>query len=103
MPRRFEIKAKRACWRMFPCELCGRNPAKIKIEKVIDGRRIVKYVCSECAKRNGVIVQSEQDKRCRVCGKSLSEINRDFTVGCAYCYTEFKNELAPIIERVQRL
>lgn len=89
---------------MLPCDICGENPAKIKIENVVGGRREVKYVCLACAKRHAEFRSTTVgDKRCRVCGKSFSEITADFSVGCAYCYTEFKNELAPLIEKVQGL
>lgn len=89
---------------MLLCDICGENPAKIKIENVVGDRREVKYVCLACAKRRADFSgNSVCDKRCRVCGKSFSEITADFSVGCAYCYTEFKNELAPLIEKVQGL
>lgn len=89
---------------MLLCEDCGQNPATVKIEKNVGGQPVVKYVCGACAKRiSGFYGDEIQQKRCRVCGKSFREITADFSVGCEYCYAEFKNELTPIIERVQKL
>ncbi|MDY4186273.1 MAG: hypothetical protein SOX77_00255 [Candidatus Borkfalkiaceae bacterium] len=86
------------------CEICGQNPAEYKIEKIVDGQKIVRYVCRDCAEEFGdVKIAGETEKTCRVCGKTLNEINRDFTVGCEYCYTEFYKELYPVIKKVQKL
>lgn len=88
---------------MLLCEACGQNPATVKIEKNVNGQPVSKCVCQACAKRIGAFFGETQQKRCRVCGKSFGEITADFSVGCEYCYTEFKNELTPVIERVQKL
>lgn len=88
---------------MKPCEVCGQNPATVKIEKNVNGLLVSKLVCDSCAKRIGAFLGERPQKRCRVCGKSFSEISADFSVGCEYCYTEFKNELTPVIENVQKL
>lgn len=86
------------------CEICGQNPAEYKIEKIVDGKSIVRYVCLDCAKEFGETkITGETEKTCPVCGKTFNEINRDFTVGCAYCYTQFYKELYPIIKKVQKL
>lgn len=86
------------------CEICGKNPARFTVEKYYNGTPVRVHVCAYCAREITRKNQSEsREKRCRVCGKSMREISADFTVGCAYCYVEFKDELAPIIAEVQSL
>lgn len=43
---------------------------------------------------------SHIEKRCPVCGASMSEIAKRGKVGCAECYRTFKSELAPSIRRI---
>lgn len=41
------------------------------------------------------------EKQCRFCGRTLAEIESTLLVGCQGCYTEFRYELQPIIDRLQ--
>ena len=97
-------RQKRSIRKMSLCEICGRSPAEYKIEKIVDGKPMIRYVCLSCAKEFGELrIAGETERACRVCGKSLKSILEDFTVGCEYCYTEFYKELYPLIEKVQKL
>lgn len=85
------------------CSFCGKNAAKFTVEKKYgDGSVRSLGVCVDCARKmrinDGFALR---EKRCRVCGKSLREIEAEWTAGCAFCYTEFKAELAPFIKTVQ--
>ncbi|MEG0457185.1 MAG: UvrB/UvrC motif-containing protein [Oscillospiraceae bacterium] len=39
-------------------------------------------------------------KCCPVCQKSFDDIAKNGKMGCATCYTFFKNEILPIIEKI---
>lgn len=94
------------------CEICRKREAKLNITKTLNGKTVRVSICYECLadinrsehvaneKFNAVNIP---DKRCRVCGRSWSEISSDLIVGCPYCYTEFSKELKPIIDKVQKL
>lgn len=43
---------------------------------------------------------AEPEKRCKMCGSTISSIKKTGNVGCAECYSTFKNELMPLIQRI---
>lgn len=43
---------------------------------------------------------AEPEKACKMCGSTMSSIRKTGNVGCAECYSTFKNELMPLIQRI---
>ena len=109
------------------CSKCKVKTATIRISQVINGKLTEVFLCPDCAKENAIAgmqaaigaanmvpgffsyggglnkyyhAKAESTTRCSLCGKSFEEIQKDGRLGCATCYTEFKDKLDPIIERI---
>lgn len=84
------------------CEVCGQKVAEKKLNKIVGGNLRTLYVCKDCFNRGGE-KPVQKVKKCPVCGRTASQIECTLLVGCAYCYSFFKEELEPIIRKVQQL
>ena len=111
------------------CEKCEKNEATIHYSEIINGKKTEMALCSECADKMGISSDpysgfgdlfgtgsllssffgaspsqmrrsTASERRCPVCGASMPEIQKQGKVGCAECYTTFKNELMPTIRRI---
>ncbi len=103
------------------CQKCGKNTATTHIKTVINGTVSELNLCGYCAAKGGysgfakgsisnmlasMLGQTMQmgekvpQRSCGCCGMSFSEIAESGKVGCANCYTEFKNELTPYLKRI---
>lgn len=102
------------------CESCGKNPAVVHVDAIVNGRLTEYLLCAECAQRLGYgdlltglgrnfgsflgtffgAAKPEDTVRCGKCGMSFEEIARSGKVGCAECYRTFSGRLAPLIQRI---
>lgn len=102
------------------CENCGKNPATTHLKTVVNGVVHENHLCSYCAANGGYTNVGELSltnmlasmfgesissgkpvsKRCECCGASFSDIAQSGRVGCSECYTTFKNELLPSLNRL---
>ncbi len=112
------------------CEKCGKNEATIHYSEIINGKKTSYTLCHDCAEKMGIgdipapsfgfgtdsllstffgdmfPASAEKrrtaspDRRCPVCGASLSDIAADGKVGCSECYRTFRAELMPTIRRI---
>ncbi|HHY76175.1 MAG TPA: hypothetical protein GX500_05265 [Firmicutes bacterium] len=110
------------------CEECGKNPATVHFEQVVNGKRTVMNLCSECAQKKGVFSvlfqptfsinnllsallgsqmkslpassAGEEEKRCRICGMSYRDFARAGRLGCSRCYETFEDRLDPLLRRI---
>ncbi len=102
------------------CENCGKNPATTHLKTVLNGVVEEKHLCSYCAANSGygnvgglsltnmlasmfgesVSRGKPISKRCECCGASFSDIAQSGRVGCSECYTTFRNELLPSLNRL---
>lgn len=102
------------------CENCGKNPATTHLKTVVNGVVHENHLCSYCAANSGytniggfsltnmlasMFGESVNNgkpisKRCECCGVSFSDIAQSGRVGCSECYTTFKNELLPSLNRL---
>lgn len=95
------------------CDECKHNQAVVHLVTVTNGVKVSKHLCQGCASMlsetflpfsvNDMFAkfaEVPEPKRCTVCGTSLNLFKKNGTLGCAHCYTEFKEELKPIIKRV---
>lgn len=111
------------------CQRCKARPASILVSRVVNGTKTDRYLCESCAKDEGAFhimlsppftvhhmlggligapgtaprAQRDQglDVRCPACGQSYQEFTGTGRLGCAHCYTAFREELSPLIRRVQ--
>jgi protein arginine kinase activator len=110
------------------CEECGKNPATVRFEQVINGKRTVMNLCAECAQKRGVFnvlfqptfsinsllsallgsqmkglpapSTGEEEIRCRICGMSYRDFARAGRLGCSRCYETFEDRLDPLLRRI---
>ncbi len=107
------------------CENCEKNAATTHIRQVINGNEREYLLCGECAAKFGVTsmmnpfamsigdmlgsmlgqagrVQGElpDERRCKGCGATFSDIRNSGMAGCAECYTTFYNEFMPSLQRI---
>jgi len=100
----------------FRCNKEGAIPYKYKVE----GRVETVYLCGDCyaelsrggqvrsqtadragdeASRQGGLLGME--RRCPACGTKLSSIRKTGYIGCAECFSYFRNELIPVMDKFQ--
>ncbi len=102
------------------CQHCGVNTATTHIRRTVNGTTEEMMLCSDCAARLGYnqlsfftggllgsLFAGEMASspaadaiRCPVCHISFEEIARSGKVGCAHCYTKFKERLTPTVEKL---
>ena len=101
------------------CQNCGKRDATTHYHSVINGVVKDKYLCYECAveekqsglKENDIFkiltsflndgaVPNSQTVKCECCGTSFSDIRRTGKVGCGNCYSVFKEQLTPTLQRI---
>lgn len=94
------------------CQHCKKNQATFNYVEIINGDRFESHLCETCY--NVLNTKSSGDlltdwfgtdpiahKVCAVCGTKYSDYERTGLLGCASCYDMFKEELLPIIKRIQ--
>lgn len=102
------------------CQRCNKNTATTLFTQTLNGHTQSEQLCSSCAmsaQQAGMgnwlqefpfnsfftnMLQSQviEHKRCPSCGCSFEEIAETGKIGCADCYSVFKTELAPTIQRI---
>lgn len=102
------------------CENCGKNPATTHLKTVLNGVVHEKHLCSYCAANKGygnlgklsltnmlasmlgegISAGKPITKRCECCGASFSDIAQSGRVGCSECYSVFRQELLPSLNRL---
>ncbi len=102
------------------CDKCGKNPATTHIKTVVNGQLRQTNLCSYCAAKEGYnnfgklslanmlasmfgesIEEGKTTKeRCSCCESSFADIVESGRVGCSECYTVFRKELMPSLNRL---
>lgn len=102
------------------CDICGKNEAQVKLIAVIDGMRTERNLCMRCMEQqkqqlrsdgmqsmlSAIIARTRRDEsgfgnvRCSHCGLSLEAFRKSSRLGCAQCYTDFKVQLRPLLQRL---
>lgn len=103
------------------CQNCGKNTATTHIKTLVNGMLTEYDLCTECAKEKGYtnffedmsldfgnlmggFIGSQPIRtsalRCKKCGASFAEISESGKIGCAECYTVFRDRLMPTINRI---
>ena len=103
------------------CDKCDR-PATVFMTEIIDGQKIEKHLCDECAMAEGItikasvpisqlledfILQSQTgaeelaELKCDVCELTFSEFRKRGVLGCPHDYDAFESALRPLLEHAQ--
>lgn len=105
------------------CEHCNLNPATVHFKSVINGVVQEKHLCQNCAEKTGqlkifnlsnplgsffeTLLGSMELKptlmssKCKACNITFEEFRQSGQLGCPTCYREFREELRPILKRIQ--
>ncbi|MFG0274326.1 MAG: UvrB/UvrC motif-containing protein [Phycisphaerales bacterium] len=104
------------------CDRC-QNEATVHEVTVHKGKKVEKHLCEQCAKTDGIAIQShppiaemlskfvmssvsgEKPARgqaaCEGCGLTYAEFRQSGLLGCEQCYDAFEEQLGPLLERAQ--
>lgn len=104
------------------CDRC-QNEATVHEVTVHKGKKVEKHLCEQCAKTDGIAIQShppiaemlskfvmssvggEKPTRgqaaCEGCGLTYAEFRQTGLLGCEECYDAFEEQLGPLLERAQ--
>lgn len=106
------------------CQKCGKRPATVHVQTVINGVKSEYHFCNECAREEGhitVISPEEsipanfmsallegfgwpgvhsQGERCPACGWSYDEFARTGFVGCQECYQKFGKRMGGMLRQI---
>ena len=98
------------------CSRCKKNEATVEMVQVINDKRFESRLCPMCyaemygglhSTANVDLLASllgngaRHTKTCPVCGLSYGEYEKTGLLGCASCYDVFKEQLVPVIKRIQ--
>ena len=104
----------------FKCDKCGKT-ATIHLTEIIDGEKIEKHFCQNCASTDGITIKAEipigqlledfvlqsgglddtPELVCDVCGMTFSEFRDAGLLGCPNNYDVFEEGLVGLLERAQ--
>ncbi len=107
------------------CDECGIRPANIRLTTIVNGEKKERNLCSECLARNqrfkmdfstlaghlsglldalkaggGEREEDMPDLQCTRCGMTYEKFRKTGMVGCAQCYSEFREPLQKLMSRV---
>lgn len=100
------------------CELCNQNNATLHLTSIINGQKIERNVCTQCALKHGMngmgfnignlfgsFVKMPQEKTkslysCPECGMDLERFRENGRLGCTQCYEALREPLIPILEGI---
>lgn len=100
------------------CDKCGK-PATIYLTEIINGEKIEKHLCEECAADEGFTIKAgmpisqlledfilqtagdsdEAEPTCEVCGMTFSQFRQNGLLGCPNDYDAFEKPLLVLLER----
>ncbi len=95
------------------CDHCKERKATVHSVSIIEGEKHEQYLCSVCAQGISYTLPSMLDvlgvyygggvkmvENCE-CGYTLQMCQKSGVLGCPICYTTFREQLDPVIRRVQ--
>lgn len=86
------------------CTKCGKSDAIYHNSSVIDGMVIDEHLCGDCINggvKNTYFNPIITNHCCKTCGCTFDEFSRTGLLGCSDCYNNFREELNPIINKLQ--
>lgn len=112
------------------CDECGIRPATIRLTTIVNGEKKDRNLCSECLSStqrfqqdfsalaghlNGLLdalksgissgITKQEDPiptlECTHCGTTYESFHKSGMLGCAHCYTDFRDALEAMLSRTQ--
>lgn len=109
---------------MIVCDLCGVNPATLKLTQVINEEHTELHLCKQCAEEKGLGIpfgalpaafgamiigllgtqlastRTVGSVKCEHCGITKDQFERTGLLGCGRCYETFREDLKFILRRI---
>lgn len=105
---------------MAKCDKCDK-PASVYLTEIIDGQKIQKHLCEDCAAGEGITVKTNipisqlleefvlqsaggpqlAELKCDVCGMTFKEFRQRGLLGCPHDYEVFARPLEGLLHRAQ--
>lgn len=99
------------------CDNCKKREANIKYSENINGKKQILNLCSECAKKLGVINFSDsfapmftsmfstipdfiEETKCDKCGYTLEDYKKTGLFGCDHCYEVFDDSIDNLLLKI---
>lgn len=110
------------------CEECQKRPATVHFTKIVNGKKIEKHLCKECAQKFGEFgikfnfgddfsisnllgkffetsepslgIELTDEVKCPFCGMTFSEFSKRGKFGCSQCYTTFNERIDNVLKRI---
>lgn len=103
------------------CERCKKNNATVFMQQIINGQKTEFHLCGECAAElngsvtfdnmfkdfidgfvnmNGLPASDVFSHKCPSCGFSFEDFRQFGKLGCADCYSSFRNQLVPLLKNI---
>lgn len=105
------------------CQKCKKKEAKIHLTEIVNGQKIEKHLCPECAEEEGITIESTNKEAinqlltkfvlaqnqvnaiskisCPNCGTTFLQFHNTGLLGCPNDYIAFGEHLEKIIQRAQ--
>lgn len=87
------------------CDKCKKNEAVINIYEIErDGVKVVRHLCEDCAKIEGIEDKISSEitvSSCPKCGSTYEEVFEKMELGCEECYKNFRPFLISIFKKFQ--
>lgn len=104
------------------CENCGKRDATVHLTEIKKGAKQEIHLCEPCASEKGLPGKAhfsisdllagitsasqskkggrEKDVQCPTCELTLSQFQSSGRFGCPDCYTTFKDDILPLVEKI---
>lgn len=110
------------------CEECEKRPANVHITKIVNGHKVEKHLCEQCAKQQQDVMgftlipdftlsnfltsmldgdhfssfgnKKEIDLKCDKCSMTYNQFTKSGRLGCDNCYELYGNQLEHLLKRI---
>lgn len=104
------------------CQVCNSREATVHLTELKGGKKHEMHLCEKCAAEKGLpgkqhfsisdllagIASAQQTQKpentreaqCHACGITLSKFQSSGRFGCPECYTAFRDDILPLIEKI---
>ena len=92
------------------CPICRKNNATLSVIRRLGALEVKGRVCPDCEFKAYDMPDEDffrlfyliPGKKCKTCGRTFGEVSETLLVGCGDCYSSFADEIAPLVDSLQR-
>ncbi|MFA5100787.1 MAG: UvrB/UvrC motif-containing protein [Candidatus Omnitrophota bacterium] len=103
------------------CDICHKNSATVHLTEIVSGKVAEMHICQTCAKSKATELKEqlsisdflgglvniddvekeiETSLKCPLCGLTYNDFRKKGRLGCAQCYTTFRQQLMPLLKKI---